>query len=163
MGQAMDLGRIVSTVSLSLLSPADRGIWVAAPIINTGGIPIGGLVLAVGLDDVARTVLTEARNTTLIAVALLGLAAAVALRGTRWLTQPIEVIAAAAQQVEMGQQPDAGAMEAVSRRTDELGSLARVFSDMTVQVFTPRRTPRDAGLGANPGDPDDQPATPDRP
>ena len=135
-GQAMDQGRVVSTASLSLLSPADRGVWVASPIINTGGIPIGGLALAVSLDDIARAVLTEARNTTLIAFALLGFAAAAALRGTRWLTYPIEVIAAAAQQVEMGRQPDAGAMEAVSRRTDELGSLARVFANMTVQVFT---------------------------
>ena len=135
-GQAMDQGRVVSTASLSLLSPADRGIWVASPIINTGGITIGGLSIAVSLDDIASTVLTEARNTTLIAFALLVLAAGAALRGTRWLTYPIEVIAAAAQQVEAGRQPDTGAMEAVIRRTDEIGSLARVFSDMTVQVFT---------------------------
>ncbi len=133
--QAMQRGQVVSEASLSLASPADRGIWVASPIINAGGIPIGGLALAVSLDDIATTVQTEARNTTLIAFVLLGFTAAVALWGTRWLTQPIEVIASAARQVEMGRQPDEGPMEAVVQRTDELGSLARVFEAMTVQVF----------------------------
>ena len=133
--QAMDEGRVVSEASLSLLSPADRGIWVASPIINTGGIPIGGLALAVSLDDIASTVQAEAFNTTLIAFVLLGFTAAAALWGTRWLTQPIEVIASAARQVEMGKQPDEGPLEDVIKRTDELGSLARVFEAMTVQVF----------------------------
>ena len=131
----MQRGQVVSEASLSLLSPADRGIWVASPIINAGGIPIGGLALAVSLDDIANTVQVEARNTSLIAFVLLGFTAAAALWGTRWLTQPIEAIASAARQVEMGRQPDEGPMETVMQRTDELGSLARVFEAMTVQVF----------------------------
>ena len=134
-GRAMEQGQVVSETSLSLLSPTERGIWVASPIINAGGIPIGGLALAVSLDDIANTVQAEARNTTLIAFVLLGFTAAAALWGTRWLTQPIEAIASAARQVEMGRQPDEGPMEAVVQRTDELGSLARVFEAMTVQVF----------------------------
>ena len=133
--QAMERGQVVSETSLSLLSPADRGIWVASPIINAGGIPIGGLTLAVSLDDIASTVQAEAFNTTLIAFVLLGFTAAAALWGTRWLTQPIEVIASAARQVEAGKQPDEGPLEDVIKRTDELGSLARVFEAMTVQVF----------------------------
>ena len=133
--QAMERGQVVSETSLSLLSPADRGIWVASPIINAGGIPIGGLALAVSLDDIASTVQAEAFNTTLIAFVLLGFTAAAALWGTRWLTHPIEVIASAARQVEMGKQPDEGPLEDVIKRTDELGSLARVFEAMTVQVF----------------------------
>ena len=133
--QAMERGQVISETSLSLLSPADRGIWVASPIINAGGIPIGGLALAVSLDDIANTVQAEAFNTSLIALLLLGLTAAAALWGTRWLTHPIEVIASAARQVEAGKQPDEGPLEDVIKRTDELGSLARVFEAMTVQVF----------------------------
>ena len=133
--QAMQRGQVVSENSLSLLSPADRGIWVASPIINAGGIPIGGLALAVSLDDIASTVQAEAFNTTLIAFVLLGFTAAAALWGTRWLTHPIEVIASAARQVEAGKQPDAGPLEDVIGRTDELGRLARVFEAMTVQIF----------------------------
>ena len=135
MDAAMDQGRVVSAASLSLWSPEDRGIWVASPLINTGGIPIGGLAIAVNLDDIAETVLDETRNTIFIAIVLLGLTGFAAAGGTRWLTHPIEVIAAAARQVETGKPPDREAMQEVIRRTDELGSLARVFSDMTVQVF----------------------------
>ena len=135
MDVAMDQGRVVSAASLSLWSPEERGIWVASPLINTGGIPIGGLAIAVNLDDIADTVLNETRNTVLIAFVLLGLTGFAAAGGTRWLTHPIEVIADAARQVETGKPPDSAAMQEVIRRTDELGSLARVFSDMTVQVF----------------------------
>ena len=132
---AMEQERVVSEASLSLLSPAERGIWVASPIVNPGEPPIGGLALAVSLDDIASTVQAEAFNTTLIAFVLLGFTAAAALWGTRWLTHPIEVIASAARQVEAGRQPDEGPLEDVIKRTDEIGSLARVFEAMTVQVF----------------------------
>ncbi len=135
MDTAMDQGRVISAVNLSLFSPEQRGIWVASPLINTGGIPIGGLAIAVSLDDIADTVLGETRKTVLIALVLLGLTGFAAAGGTRWLTHPIEVIADAARQVETGKPPDSEAMQQVISRTDELGSLARVFSDMTVQVF----------------------------
>ena len=134
--RAMDEGQVISTASLSLLSPADRGIWVAAPVTNAGGIRIGGLALAINLDDIAATVQSEALNTTVIAFLLFGFTGAAALWGTRWLTRPIEVIASAAREVESGSPPDADQMQAVIERSDELGSLARVFSDMTVQVFS---------------------------
>ena len=135
MDTAIDQGRVVSAVSLSLFSPEDRGIWVASPLINTGGIPIGGLAIAVNLDDIADTVIGETGKTVVIAFVLLALTGFAAAGGTRWLTHPIEVIAEAARQVETGKPPDSEAMQEVMRRTDELGSLARVFSDMTVQVF----------------------------
>jgi sigma-B regulation protein RsbU (phosphoserine phosphatase) len=118
------------------LSPEDRGIWVASPIVNTGGILIGGLAIAVSLDDIALTVRSQAQKTALIAFVLLGLTAVAALWGTRLLTNPIEIIADAARQVETGEQPDPGAMQPVMGRSDEIGSLARVFLNMTVQVFS---------------------------
>ena len=135
MENAMAQESAVSRASLSLFSPDDRGIVVASPIVNAGGILIGGLAMAVSLDDIALAVRGEARNTALIAFALLGFTALAALFGTRLLTHPIEIIADAARQVETGEQPDPGVMEPVIRRSDEIGSLARVFSDMTVQVF----------------------------
>ena len=132
---AMDQGHVVSAVNLSLFSPEERGIWVASPLINTGGIPIGGLAIAVSLDDIADTVIGETKTTGLIAFVLLALTGFAAGGGTRWLTHPIAIIADAARQVETGKPPDNAAMREVIRRTDEIGSLARVFSDMTVQVF----------------------------
>ena len=135
MNRAMDRGTVESEVNLSLFSPEDRGIWVASPLINAGGIPIGGLAIAMSLDEIADTVIGETRNTVFIALVLLTLTGFAAAGGTRWLTHPIEVIADAARQVETGRPPDNEAMQEVINRTDELGSLARVFSDMTVQVF----------------------------
>ena len=132
---AVDDQRVTSRASLSLFSPETRGIVVAAPIINTGGIAIGALAIEVGLDGIAGTVINEAVNTTIIAFLLLGLTGGGALWGSRRLTSPIEVIAEAAKQVESGTQPDARDMEDVLRRGDEIGRLARVFSDMSVQVF----------------------------
>lgn len=132
---AVEEGRVTSRASLSLFSPETRGIVVAAPIVNTGGIAIGALAIEVGLDEIAGTVISEALNTTVIVFLLLGLTGGGALWGSRWLTSPIEVIADAAKQVEGGTQPETREMEDVLRRGDELGRLARVFSDMTVQVF----------------------------
>ena len=132
---ALDRSAVVSEASLAMLAPSERGIWVASPIINAGGIAIGAIAIAVSLDDIAGTVMTEAWNTTLIVMVLFGLTAAAALWGTRWLTRPIEAIATAARQVEMGRRPDKQLIDRVVERTDELGSLARVFDAMTVQVF----------------------------
>ena len=132
---ALDRGEVVSEASLSLLAPSERGIWVASPVINAGGIPIGAIAMAISLDDIAGTVMSEFSKTSLIALVLFALTAAGALWGTRWLTRPIEAIASAAQQVEMGQMPDARLIEPVAERTDELGRLARVFDAMTIQVF----------------------------
>ena len=136
MADVMAQERVVSTASLSLFSPDDCGIWVASPIVNTGGILIGGLAIAVSQDDIALTVRSQAQKTALIAFVLLGLTAVAALWGTRLLTNPIEIIADAARQVETGEQPDPGAMQPVMGRSDEIGSLARVFLNMTVQVFS---------------------------
>ncbi len=132
---AMADQRVTSRASLSLFSPETRGIVVAAPIINTGGIAIGALAIEVGLDEIAGTVISEGLNTTAIAFLLLVLTGGGALWGSRKLTSPIETIAEAAKQVEGGTQPESPEMELVLRRGDEIGRLARVFSDMTVQVF----------------------------
>ena len=132
---AMADQRVTSRASLSLFSPETRGIVVAAPIINTGGIAIGALAIEVGLDEIAGTVLSEGLNTSAVAFLLLVLTGGGALWGSRRLTRPIETIAEAAKQVEGGTQPESREMEVVLRRGDEIGRLARVFSDMTVQVF----------------------------
>ncbi len=77
-------GGVVADVRLNLFGGPDRGLWVAAPVVNAGGIEIGGLVLAVGLDGIVRAVWGEVAVTVLVGLLLLVLAAAVALWGT-WL------------------------------------------------------------------------------
>ena len=132
---AMDEQRLASRASLGIFSPETRGVTAAAPIVNTGGIAIGALAVEIGLDGIVDTVIGEALATTGIAFLLLVLTGAGALWGSRMLTRPIEMIAEAAKQVESGEQPEQQAMAEALRRNDEIGRLARVFSDMTVQVF----------------------------
>ena len=134
--QALDTGAVASVARLGLLDPARRGLWVAAPIVNAGGILNGGIALEISLDSIARSLQTEFVRTFLIALALLALTAVIAFVGARWLTGPIEIIADVAREVESGTQPGPDSMRRVMSRRDEIGALARVFSDMTVQVFS---------------------------
>ena len=133
--RALDTGSVASAARLGLLNPAQRGLWVAAPVVNAGGILIGGIALEVSLDSIARTLQGELVRAILIALALLALTAVTAFAVTRWLTHPIEIIADVAREVESGTQPEWKSMGQVMGRADEIGALARVFSDMTVQVF----------------------------
>ena len=133
--QALDTRSVASVASLGLLNPVRRGLWVAAPIVNAGGILIGGIALEISLDNIARSLQMEFVRTFLIALALLALTAVIAFVGARWLTGPIEIIADVAREVESGTQPGPDSMRQVMSRRDEIGALARVFSDMTVQVF----------------------------
>ena len=133
--QALDTGSVASIARLGLLNPAQRGLWVAAPVVNAGGILIGGIALEISLDSIARTLQMEFVRTFLITLALLALTAVTAFAGARWLTHPIEIIADVAREVESGIQPEQDSMRQAMSRRDEIGALARVFSDMTVQVF----------------------------
>ena len=134
--QALDMGSVASVARLGLLDPARRGLWVASPIVNAGGILIGGIALEISLDKIARSLQMEFVRTFLIALALLALTAVIAFVGARWLTGPIEIIADVAREVESGTQPGPDSMRRVMSRRDEIGALARIFSDMTVQVFS---------------------------
>ena len=135
LGDAMRNRAVRSVARLNLFSPEDRGLWAASPVINSGGIMIGGLLFFVNLEEIALAVRGEARKTALIALLLLTFTAIATFFGVRLLTGPIETIADAAREVETGAQPDYGLMQSVVARTDEIGSLARVFKDMTIQVF----------------------------
>ena len=134
--QALHTGSVASVARLELLNPAQRGLWVAAPVVNAGGILIGGIALEISLDSIAGILQGEFVRTFLIALALLALTAVTAFAGARWLTHPIEIIADVAREVESGTQPGQDSMRQVMIRTDEIGALARVFSDMTAQVFS---------------------------
>ena len=94
-----------------------------------------GIVVKIDNDEAFEPV-QALRNLCILIT--LGTAIVVVFVGARIahsISRPIEIIAGTARQVETGEQPDPGAMQSVSRRSDEIGSLARVFSDMTVQVF----------------------------
>ena len=133
--RAQDTGEIQSVTRLGLFDAEQRGAWVATPIIIEGGNNIGGLVQYMNMDTIAEGILSELRQTALVTILLLIFTGIATYFGSRRLTRPIEKIADAARYVETGEQPDYELIEPVTSRSDEIGSLARVFQDMTIQVF----------------------------
>ncbi|MDE2833487.1 MAG: SpoIIE family protein phosphatase [Bacteroidota bacterium] len=132
---AQETGEVQSIVRLGLFNPEQRGAWVTTPIVIEGGNNIGGLVQYVNMDTIAEGILSEVRQTGLVTMLLLIFTGIATYFGSRLLTRPIEKIADAARYVETGEQPDYALIEPVASRSDEIGSLARVFQDMSIQVF----------------------------
>ena len=133
---AMDSNNVevVRSARLGLYDPSVRGAWVASPV-TVGNERIGGILFYINMDEITENVWGEARQTGLIAILLLLFTALGTFFGARLLTRPIETIATAARMVESGERLDYDLVRTVTKRTDEIGSLARVFEDMAVQVF----------------------------
>ncbi|MCY4674118.1 MAG: SpoIIE family protein phosphatase [Bacteroidetes bacterium] len=132
--RASATGRPASYARLGLINSEHRGIWVAAPI-SLDENRLGAILAFINLDDTAEEIWGGIQQTLFISLFLLIFTAAASFFGTRLLTRPIEKIATAARFVESGEQPDEELISSVVTRADEIGALARVFQDMTIQVF----------------------------
>lgn len=112
------------------------GAWFSgyAPIYDAQG----DSVAIVGVDMDAQDVIDvqmRIKNASLIAfvLAYVGIFAAVFLISTT-ITNPLRRIAGAARALERGEQFQPERLARVTRGRDELGQLARVFSQMAIQV-----------------------------
>ncbi|MCY4170057.1 MAG: SpoIIE family protein phosphatase [Bacteroidetes bacterium] len=114
---------------------SERGLWVATPVAIEDN-RIGTVLAFINLDNTASEIFNGLIQTLIVSLLLLTFTAFASFFGARLLTRPIEKIATAARFVESGEQPDEELMESVLDRSDEIGSLARVFQDMTIQVFS---------------------------
>ena len=132
--RASATGQPASYARLGLVNSEYRGIYVAAPI-SLGENRVGSILAFINLDDTAEEIWSGIRQTLFISLFLLIFTAAASFFGARLLTRPIEKIATAARFVESGEQPDEELVGSVVNRADEIGALARVFQDMTIQVF----------------------------
>jgi len=132
--RASATGQPASYARLGLVNSEHRGIWVASPI-SLGENRVGSILAFINLDDTAEEIWSGIRQTLFISLFLLIFTAAASFFGARLLTRPIEKIATAARFVESGEQPDEELVGSVMNRADEIGALARVFQDMTIQVF----------------------------
>lgn len=132
--RASATGQPASYARLGLVNSEHRGIWVTAPI-SLGENRVGAILAFINLDDTAEEIWGGIRQTLFISLFLLIFTAAASFFGARLLTRPIEKIARAARFVESGEQPDQDLVGSVVNRADEIGALARVFQDMTIQVF----------------------------
>ncbi|MCY4160062.1 MAG: SpoIIE family protein phosphatase [Bacteroidetes bacterium] len=134
--QAATEGNMPSSLAaLGLINRAQRGLWVAAPVAIEDN-RIGTILAFINLDDTAAQIWNGMRQSLFLSLLLLAFTGFGTFIGARLLTQPIEKIAEAARFVENGEQPDEELIGPVLDRADEIGSLARVFQDMTAQVFS---------------------------
>ncbi len=120
---------------LGLLNREERGLWVATPVAIEDNV-IGTVLAFINLDDAASEIWSGLQQTLIVSLLLLIFTAIASFVGARLLTRPIAKIAKAARFVESGEQPDEELIAPVLDRADEIGSLARVFQDMTIQVFS---------------------------
>ncbi|MYB92191.1 MAG: SpoIIE family protein phosphatase [Rhodothermaceae bacterium] len=132
---ATESGRSSSAARLGLIDRNQRELWVAAPVA-IGENQIGTVLAFINLDDTVAGIWNSIRQGLLVTLLMLVFTAIGSFVGARLITRPIEKIAESARFVESGEQPDEELLGSVLNRADEIGSLARVFQDMTIQVFS---------------------------
>lgn len=116
---------------------SDR-VSVAAPVLDVDGIPTGATLVRLPTAQLKA----ELRSYLVYGGGVACLMLAVGLGGASWMARyiarPISHISKAAKAVET-RDFDAGRLAPIASRPDELGRLARVFSDMAVEVLNRER------------------------
>lgn len=110
-----------------------RHLWVAAPIRDTAGIVIGSVTI-----EMSGQRLQELLNNLLVygigaAALVFAVGAGIAAVSARRIARPVAAMTEAAHAME-ARRFETGSLGTVSRRTDEVGTLARVFEAMAVEV-----------------------------
>ena len=135
-GQSELVDAFNGPVASATLQEDEYGVWLSgfAPILDSRGQSVAIVGVDMQAQDVIRT-----RNQIKIASIVAFLAAyagvflaAILLSGA--ITRSLRKITGAAQALEQGEPFEPARLKAVESELDELGQLARVFSQMAVQV-----------------------------
>lgn len=128
---ALAQATIAGTAPASTLRPDH--LLVAAPIRDTAGITIGATVIALStarLDRMLADYLLYGAGAAGLVVAI-GVAVAGVFAGR--IARPVAAMTRAAQEID-GRRFDPASLDALARQGDELGTLARVFQHMAIEV-----------------------------
>ena len=130
------LSAATSSSSIELLTSRTASLLSAAPIERPGGRTAAAILIENRADEVVTRMRREAGSGLAAAAALIaGLAIMTTWSARRWLTRPIEAVAAAAEHLQAGEHPPAELTAPLERRQDEIGGLARSFGRMSRQVL----------------------------
>ena len=134
---AARLSAAIARSDIELLTGDSATVLTAAPIIgHTGGTHTAAVVIESRADAVVGRMRREAATGLAAAAALIVLLAAVTTwAARRWLTRPVEAMAAAAGHLQAGERPPAELTAPLRPRRDEIGGLARSFEQMTERVL----------------------------
>ena len=116
-----------------------RGTGTVTSAAPAGTNHRGDTVAVVIRTDASATIDRMRQQMAIVGAAGIALIGVLAMLTTaavqRWLTRPIESMAAAARLLRNGERPPPDTISALGRRHDEIGSLARSFGDMTEDVL----------------------------
>ncbi|MDX2097707.1 MAG: cyclic nucleotide-binding domain-containing protein [Leptolyngbyaceae cyanobacterium bins.59] len=93
------------------------------------------LIVVVPESDFMEQIHTRTRFSLLLGLTLTGLAAVVGVLVARWVTQPLQQLVTAAQDIQ-SQQFDPASLRSVLTRSDEIGKLAQVVEEMATVIFS---------------------------
>ena len=124
-----------STADASILRVHEALVIAAAPVPTTSGENV-----AIVIQQRAQAAVTSMRDVAFVglrtaSVLILFVGSATAFASRRWLTRPIEAMADAARCLTAGERPPDELTAGLGQRRDEIGSLARNFDEMTVEVL----------------------------
>ncbi len=111
----------------------ERHLWVSAPIRDTAGIVIGAVVIQLSnqrLDRLLSDIIVYGVGSAALVFAF---GASIAAISARRIARPVLAMTSAAREIEQRSFLPAS-LDPLSRRKDEIGTLARVFQDMAVKV-----------------------------
>lgn len=128
---AMGTGRPQSQFSTDRVS-------VAAPVLDVDGIPTGATLVRLPTNQLKAELRTYMAYGGGVAFFMLAVGLAGATWMARYISRPISHISKAAKAVE-ARSFDSDRLAPIASRPDELGRLARVFSDMAVEVLNRER------------------------
>ncbi|MCT7962259.1 cyclic nucleotide-binding domain-containing protein [Laspinema sp. D1] len=92
------------------------------------------IVAIVPESDFMGYIYENTRNTVVLSLAALVVASILGIAIAKWLIQPILRLSATAQDIELGNF-DPNSLTEVTKRSDEVGQLARIFQDMANKIY----------------------------
>ena len=113
----------------------DDALHVAAPIIDRGGVATGAAVIHMQRNHLDRLFADHIKYGFIVAAAAFAIGSIIAAVSARLIVKPVTALTAAAAEVDadtLGFEPQT--LDPVAERRDELGTLVRVFQNMTRQV-----------------------------
>lgn len=126
-------GAIADSRAVSLL---DEGqLWVSAPIRDTAGIAIGATVLEVSNQRLNQMLLDYLLYGAVAAAIVFAVGVSVAAIFARRITRPVAALTRAAAEIDV-RAFDPGSIDRLTTSPGELGTLARVFQHMAIEVQT---------------------------
>lgn len=134
--RAARLSGPTASSSIRLLSTDAATLLSAAPIERNGGTRRAAVVIENRADAVVERMRRETATGLAAAAALIAILGVMTTwTARRWLTNPIEAMAEAADHLQAGERPPEPLTAGLKLRRDEIGRLARSFNEMTDEVL----------------------------